>query len=116
MDLGREEGYLIAKEGFDRIIEAVKAKGKTNTREMVTQANDHLLRQSTASQTTSTATVNAVMQTASDDEPPRLLRDAGTSPEPLSLSQTTPCRTVPSPQPAPPPRVWICSRKLPMAK
>ena len=42
----------------------------------------------TASQTTSTVTVNAVMQTASDDEPPRPLSDVGTSTEPPCTCET----------------------------
>jgi hypothetical protein len=91
MDLGREEGYWVAKEGFDRIMKGVKAKGtpkKSNTHEMVTQANDDLLWQSTASQTTSTTAVNAVMQTASNNEPLRPLSDTGTSTELPSTCNT----------------------------
>ena len=39
MDLGHEEGYLVTKEGFDKIIQGVKARGtlkKTTTHKMVT--------------------------------------------------------------------------------
>src|ERR1700679_4024514 len=82
MDLGREEGYLIAKEGFDRIIQGVKAKEtpeKPNTHETATQTNDELQQQSTAMQTTPVSTADAVTQTATYDEPPRPLRDVGTS-------------------------------------
>jgi hypothetical protein len=49
---------------------------------------------------TPTCTANAVTQMALQDEPPHPLRDAGTSTGTLSPSQTTPCRTVPIPQPA----------------
>jgi hypothetical protein len=64
MDLGCEEGYQVTKEGFDKIIQAVKAKGtpkKPITHEMVMQTNDDLQQQSTAMQMTHTSTVNAVI-------------------------------------------------------
>ncbi|KAF8220619.1 hypothetical protein L208DRAFT_743322 [Tricholoma matsutake] len=66
IDLGRKEGYQVAKEGFDKIIQAVKAKAtpkKPNTYRMATQTND------------------AVMQMAPNDELLHLLNDAGTSTE-----------------------------------
>jgi hypothetical protein len=59
-----EEGLQVAKEGFDKIIQAVKTKGtlkKTTTHETAMQTNDDLQWQSTATQTTPTSTVNAVM-------------------------------------------------------
>jgi flagellar biosynthesis/type III secretory pathway protein FliH len=64
MNLGHEEGHQVAKEGFDKIIQAVKTKGtlkKTTTHEMAMQTNNDLQWQSTATQTTPTSTVNAVM-------------------------------------------------------
>jgi hypothetical protein len=47
-----------------------------------------------------TTTANAIMQTASQDEPSHLLRDAGMSTKTLSTSQPAPSPTIPSPQPA----------------
>ena len=43
MDLGHEEGYRVTKEGFNGIIQAVKAKGipkKSNTHKMAMQTDD----------------------------------------------------------------------------
>jgi hypothetical protein len=52
-------------------------------------------------QTTPTCTVDAVTQTALQDEPLRLLRDAGMSTGTPITSTGPPSPTVPSPQPAP---------------
>jgi hypothetical protein len=60
MNLGCEEGYRVAKEGFNRIIQAVKAKGtqkKSNTHETATQTDDDREWQSETTQTTSTSTI-----------------------------------------------------------
>ena len=64
MDLGHEEGYWVTKEGFDKIIQGVKAKGtlkKPITHETATQTSNNLQWQSTATQMTCTSTVNTVM-------------------------------------------------------
>ena len=45
MNLGHGEGYLVTKEGFNRIIQAVKDKAtpkRSSIHEMATQANDSL--------------------------------------------------------------------------
>lgn len=66
-NLGREEGFWLAKNAFDKIIHAVKTKE---------QANDSLQRMSETTQTT-TPTADAVTKTTPNDKPPRLLNDAG---------------------------------------
>ena len=91
MDLGRKEGYQVAKEGFDKIIQAVKAKGtpkKTTTRETAIQTDNDEQQQSMAMQTTPTSSANAVMQTAPNDELPHLLNDVGTSMEHARTDET----------------------------
>lgn len=67
-NLGREEGFWLAKNAFDKIIHAVKTKE---------QANDSLQRMSETTQTT-TPTADAVTKTTPNDKPPRLLNAAGT--------------------------------------
>jgi hypothetical protein len=104
MDLGREEGYRVAKEGFDGIIQGVKAKGtpkKSITHETATQTNDDPQRPSTATQTTSASTIDAVMQTVANDEQPPSRKNAGTSTDSPRSSQTTPSTVVTDP-PLPP--------------
>ena len=86
MNLGCEEGYIVAKEGFKRVIKAKKALEKTNntvnvdcspqtntnTCKMATQVNDNVEQQSMATQTTPNSTADAVMQTALNNELPPL--------------------------------------------
>jgi hypothetical protein len=58
---------------------------------------------STQTTTSTTCTIDAVTQTASQNVPLHLLRDTGTSTETSSLSQMTPSPTLPIPLPSPPP-------------
>ena len=91
MDLGRKEGYWVTKEGFDKIIQGVKAKRtpkKPITHKTAMQTSDDLQQQLTATQMTHTSTVNTVMQTAFDDEPLCPLSDVGTSTEPHCTCET----------------------------
>jgi hypothetical protein len=115
LDEGKEEREVTGKLTYE--------KGKTAEREAWEmkhgqgrcvepwtriQVNEGVQTGSTASipmdsctQTTPTCTVDAVTQTALQDEPLRLLRDAGMSTGTPITSTGPPSPTVPSPQPAP---------------
>ena len=56
MDLGREEGYTVAKEGFDYIVESMKAKEASKARTLVENGVDTRLAP-TAAISTQTSTI-----------------------------------------------------------
>ena len=71
MNLGHKEGYQIAKEGFNRIIQAVKDKATLkmpNTHKTAIQTNNELQQQSTAMQMAPTSTANTITQMEPNDK------------------------------------------------